>query len=166
VPQRDFDEALAQADKPTTNDILRATAEPKRNPVSAAISPAGAPGHPGKRLSLETFHAYQEIYEATLWGQPVTMAKIAGGANLPVETARRKVQPLLELGRVQRRDDNRYVVAEDFANAAATVDMLDACVAVVCEASQLLLEARNRDQLIGDDLNSPELGHFLGDVIR
>jgi hypothetical protein len=132
----------------------------------AAIAPGGV--LPGSQASdcLETFHAYHEIYEATLWGQPVTMAKIAGEADLPAETARRKVQPLLELGRVQRRDDNRYVVAEDFANAAATVDMLDACVAVVCEASRLLLEARNRDQLIGDDLNSPELGHFLADVIR
>ena len=31
---------------------------------------------PGIQASdcLETFHTYQEIYAATLWGQPVTMA--------------------------------------------------------------------------------------------
>lgn len=53
---------------------------------------------------------------------------------------------------MQRRNDNTYVVAEDFANAAATVDMLDACVAVICEASRLLLEARNRDARPNSDI--------------
>jgi hypothetical protein len=34
VLQSDFNAALAAADKPTTNGIIRATQEPKPNPVS------------------------------------------------------------------------------------------------------------------------------------
>lgn len=34
VPQREFDTALQEADRPTTAGIIRATAEPKANPVS------------------------------------------------------------------------------------------------------------------------------------
>lgn len=35
VPQTDFEQALKEADKPTTNGIIRATSEPKRSPVAA-----------------------------------------------------------------------------------------------------------------------------------
>jgi hypothetical protein len=35
VPEEQFEAALAQAEKPTTAGIIRATAEPKQNPVSA-----------------------------------------------------------------------------------------------------------------------------------
>jgi hypothetical protein len=35
VPQRSFDEALQQAERPTTNGIIRATTAPKVNPVSS-----------------------------------------------------------------------------------------------------------------------------------
>jgi hypothetical protein len=34
VPQKTFDYALEQADKPTTKGIIKATSEPKPNPVS------------------------------------------------------------------------------------------------------------------------------------
>jgi hypothetical protein len=34
VPQDEFDRAMAEAERPTTNGILRATQEPKVNPVS------------------------------------------------------------------------------------------------------------------------------------
>jgi hypothetical protein len=37
IPQADFDFALEQAEKPTTNGVIRATGKPKSNPVASEV---------------------------------------------------------------------------------------------------------------------------------
>jgi hypothetical protein len=78
VPQADFDAALEQAEKPTTNGIIRATAEPKMRPVSdEALSLFGWLNDFERKLSAKSPADMMETMTRAMKDRVHTLAPVA-----------------------------------------------------------------------------------------
>jgi DNA-binding IclR family transcriptional regulator len=79
--------------------------------------------------------------------RPLTVAKLAHVSGLSPTTVRRKLEPLIANGVVERRRDRTYAMALTWVNSKAIMDKVARIVAAFHVAPRHLEKATNLDAL-------------------
>ena len=106
--------------------------------------------------AVEGVHLAAMIFQGHVEKRPFTLTKLALVSGLSPTTVRRKLEPLITGGVIERRRDRTYAVCEGRVNSPVIMTKVSRIVAVLHVAPRKLEHAINRDALVGTSANLDE----------
>jgi DNA-binding transcriptional ArsR family regulator len=97
--------------------------------------------------SMESVAIAAAVFLGHVEGKPFTISKLSLFLGLAPTTVRRKLQPLIAGGVVERRRDGTYAMAEPRVNSPEVMAKVDRTVAVLFLSRRKIERATNQDAL-------------------